>query len=115
MAKTWKQFMKRLDAEAKAGGPEHVNTLRVLRRHYWHFGGHLAQERKKLEMSQEALSKATGIGQAEISRIERDLVDPRLGTYLKLLEGMGLGLKVEPLTKGSRTNPRSISARRARG
>ncbi len=113
MTKTWKQFMKGLDAEAKAAGPEHVNTLRTLRRHYRKLGQEVAAERKKLQMSQEALAKATGIDQAEISRIERDLVDPRLGTYVRLLEGMGLGLKVEPLVKGSRRTSHRLSARRA--
>jgi transcriptional regulator with XRE-family HTH domain len=86
-----------------------------LRKHYRKLGRELAEERKRLGMSQEALAKATGIDQAEISRIERDLVDPRLGTYVRLLEGMGLGLKVEPLTTGARIAPRQASARRGRG
>jgi hypothetical protein len=47
-----------------------------------------------------------------ISRIERDIVDPRLGTYVKLLEGVGLGLRVERLNKGARSRPRQVSARR---
>jgi transcriptional regulator with XRE-family HTH domain len=63
-------------------------------------------------MSQERLAKATGIDQAEISRIERDIVDPRLGTYVKLLEGVGLGLRVERLNKGAISRPRQVSARR---
>jgi len=63
-------------------------------------------------MSQERLARTTGIDQAEISRIERDIVDPRLGTYVKLLEGVGLGLRVERLNKGARSRPRQVSARR---
>ena len=112
MAKTWNQFMKGLEARAKAGGAEHVRTLRALRSHYERMGQELAEERKKLGMSQETLAKATGIHQAEISRIERDIVDPRLGTYVKLLEGVGLGLRVERLNKGARLRPRQVSARR---
>jgi len=50
--------------------------------------------------------------QAEISRIERDIVDPRLGTYVKLLEGVGLGLRVERVHKGAISKPRQVSARR---
>jgi len=101
MAKTWNQFMKGLQARAKAGGAEHVRTLRALRSHYRRMGQELAEERKKLGMSQERLAKTTGIDQAEISRIERDIVDPRLGTYVKLLEGVGLGLRVERVHKGA--------------
>src|SRR5205823_9143953 len=67
MAKTWNQFMKGLQARAKAGGAEHVRTLRALRSHYRRMGQELAEERKKLGMSQERLAKTTGIDQAEIS------------------------------------------------
>ena len=31
---TWKQFMTKLEAKAKAKGPEHVATLRALREYY---------------------------------------------------------------------------------
>jgi DNA-binding XRE family transcriptional regulator len=115
MAKSWNQFMKNLETRAKSAGPEHVQILRALRGHYRKMGAELAQERKKLGLSQEGLARATGIDQAEISRIERDLVDPRLGTYVRLLEGMGLGLRVEPLSRGRLEKPRQVSARRRRG
>jgi hypothetical protein len=46
MAKTWNHFMKGLEARAKAGGPEHVWTLRALRSHYWRMGQELAEERR---------------------------------------------------------------------
>ena len=115
MAKTWTKFMKDLEAHANASGPEHAQTLRALRSHYRKLGAELAEERKKLGLSQEALARATGIDQAEISRIERDLVDPRLGTYVKLLDGMGLGLRVEPLARGRLEKRRRASARHRRG
>lgn len=114
MAKTWARYMKGLEARAKASGPEHVQTLRMLQSHYRQLGAELAEERKKLGLSQEALAKATGIDQAEISRIERDQVDPRLGTYVRLLEGIGLGLNVEPLARGRVEKRRQVSARRSR-
>ena len=105
--------MKGLERRAKSGGSAHVRTLRALRSHYRRMGQELAAERKKLGISQETLAKATGVDQAEISRIEGDLVDPRLGTYVKLLQGMGLGLRVEPLAKGASSRPRQAGARRA--
>ena len=114
MAKTWKQFLKGVEAEAKASGSEHARTLRALRGYYRRLGAELGVERKKLGLSQGALAKTTGIDQAEISRIERDLVDPRLQTYVKLLDGMGLRLRVEPVGWGRLESRRQLSARRSR-
>src|SRR5260370_35149660 len=111
MAKTWTQFMKGLEARAKAGGPEHLRTLRALRSHYRRMGQELAEERKKLGMSQERLARTTGIDQAEDSRLQRDIVDPRPGTYVKLLEGVGLGLRVRRLNTAGPSRPRPGSAR----
>jgi DNA-binding XRE family transcriptional regulator len=114
VAKTLKQFMKKLEIRAQAAGPKHVQTLRALRSHYRKLGAELAEERKRLGLSQETLARATGIDQAEISRIERDLVDPRLGTYRKLLDGMGLSLRVEPVAGGRLETRRRVSARGSR-
>ncbi|MBX7117102.1 MAG: helix-turn-helix domain-containing protein [Myxococcaceae bacterium] len=114
MAKSWKQFIKGVEAEAQASGAEHNRALRTLRSYYRQLGAELAEERKKLGISQETLAKATGIDQAEISRIERDLVDPRLQTYVKLLDGMGLRLRVEPVGRGRLESRRRLSARTSR-
>lgn len=95
MARKWKDFMEDLSRSAKVAGQAHVRTLDALREHYRNMGRELAEERRKLGISQEALASATGVDQAEISRIERDVVDPRLGTYVRLLEGMGLVLRVD--------------------
>ena len=57
MATTWKKFMKDLESEAKSNGPDDVKVLRALRRHYRKLGQEVAAERKKLQMSQEALAK----------------------------------------------------------
>ena len=76
---------------------------------YRRMGQELAEERKKLGMSQERLAKTTGIDQAEISRIERDIVDPRLGTYVKLLEGVGLDRIPRREQSGSPRAPMGVS------
>jgi DNA-binding XRE family transcriptional regulator len=111
MSRTWTQFMKDLEARAKAAGPEHSRTLKALRQHYHRLGLELAVERKRLGISQEKLAAATGIDQAEISRIERQAVDPRLGTYVKLLEGIGLALKVERISGRRNTRRRRYVSR----
>lgn len=114
MAQKWNQFMKGLTVRAKAAGPTHVRTLNALRSHYHRLGLDLADERQRLGISQEVLAAATGIDQAEISRIERQLVDPRLGTYVKLLDGMGLVLHVEPASGRKRASQPALSERRLR-
>ena len=53
MAKSWKSFMKGLEARAKAEVPEEMETLHAIRDHYKRLGAELAQERKKLGMSQD--------------------------------------------------------------
>jgi DNA-binding XRE family transcriptional regulator len=110
MAQSWNRFMKQMEAKAKATGPVHAATLEALQAHYSRLGQELANERKRLDISQASLAKATGIDQAEISRIEHDQVDPRMGTYVKLLAGLGLGLRVERVRAVS--SPRFTRARR---
>lgn len=46
-------------------------------------------------MTQKQLSEATGIYQADISKIERGLANPSLSTLKQLADGMGLKLKIE--------------------
>lgn len=114
MARRWNLFMKELERGAAAAGPAHSRTLTALRNHYDRLGQELAEERKKLGISQEALAAATGIDQSEISRIERQLVDPRLGTYVKLLAGMGLVFHVGPASGRKRVPQRALSAKQLR-
>ena len=46
-------------------------------------------------MSQKELSEATGITQADISRLENGSANPSLRTLERLASGMGMRLKVE--------------------
>lgn len=46
-------------------------------------------------MTQKQLSKATGIYQADISKIERGLANPSLSTLYRLAEGLGMDLVIE--------------------
>ena len=51
--------------------------------------------RNNIGMTQKQLSEATGIYQADISKIERGLANPSLATLQRLADGMGLKLKIE--------------------
>ncbi|TFC54102.1 XRE family transcriptional regulator [Cryobacterium sp. TMT2-15-1] len=52
-------------------------------------GAMLAAARKARELTQPALSSATGIQQAEISRIERGLGNPTAATLSRLAAALG--------------------------
>lgn len=51
--------------------------------------------RKSQHMTQKDLSEATGITQADISRIENGTRNPSLAMLKRLAAGMGMSLKVE--------------------
>ena len=51
--------------------------------------------REKNNMTQKQLSEATGIGQADISRLENGTANPSLRTMKRLAYGMGMRLQIE--------------------
>lgn len=55
----------------------------------------LAAARGEQGLTQRDLSKATGIVQGDISKIENGNANPSLSTLIRLAEGMGKKLKVE--------------------
>ncbi len=62
----------------------------------------MIQARKQQNMTQEELSRRTGITQADISRIENGTRNPSLNMLKRLAEGLGMRLKVEFLPKTQR-------------
>ena len=55
----------------------------------------MIEARKSLNMTQKDLSAATGITQADISRIENGTRNPSLEMVKRLAVGMGMRLKLE--------------------
>ena len=55
----------------------------------------MIEARKGLNMTQKDLSEATGITQADISRIENGTRNPSLEMVKRLAAGMGMQLKLE--------------------
>ena len=64
------------------------------------FAANLRRLRAEAGMSQEQLSAKTGLHPTEISRLERAVREPRLGTMLRLARG--LDVKLEALVAGIR-------------
>ena len=55
----------------------------------------IAEGREERDMTQKQLAEATGINQADISRLESGTANPSLRTLKRLAAGMDMALKVE--------------------
>lgn len=62
-------------------------------------GNKLTNARELVGMKQTELAEATGIYQADISKIERGLANPSLLTLERLADGMGMKLNIEFIKK----------------
>lgn len=54
----------------------------------------LTKARNKIGLTQKQLAEKTGIYQADISKIERGLSNPSIGTLQRLADGMGLKMEI---------------------
>jgi transcriptional regulator with XRE-family HTH domain len=54
------------------------------------FGRALRRRRRELDLSQDALAAAAGVGSKHVSELERAKKDPRLTTFMKLAAGLGM-------------------------
>jgi transcriptional regulator with XRE-family HTH domain len=64
------------------------------------FASNLRRHRHAAKLTQEQLSARTGLHPTEISRLERGVREPRLGTIARLAKGLGVG--AEQLVAGIR-------------
>ena len=82
-----KSFETYVQEVEKRLSPEERATLGTFRDHYA-LANEFLRLRKDRGLSQAELSRRTGIAQAEISKIERGVIDPRSGTVAKLARGL---------------------------
>lgn len=54
----------------------------------------LTEARNRIGITQKQLAEKTGIYQADISKIERGLSNPSIGTLQRLADGMGLQMEI---------------------
>lgn len=85
---TFDTFIKELEEEAAAEGPEAVAQFEALDTHFM-IGAQILHRRRQRCLSQQALAVAAGVPQAEISRIERGISNPTLGTIERILKALG--------------------------
>jgi transcriptional regulator with XRE-family HTH domain len=64
------------------------------------FAANLRRYRVAAELTQEQLAQRTGLHPTEVSRLERAVREPRLGTIARLARGLGIG--AEQLVAGIR-------------
>jgi transcriptional regulator with XRE-family HTH domain len=64
------------------------------------FAANLRRYRAAAQLSQEQLAAKSGLHPTEISRLERAVRDPRLGTIVRVARGLGIG--AEQLVAGIR-------------
>jgi DNA-binding XRE family transcriptional regulator len=94
------QLLTDIDGEAHAGGPAAVAQLRAFEVQFT-LAADLLKLRKARGLSQKQLATQSGVQQADISKIERGLVNPTIGTVEKL---------ARPLCAQVRMLPRDVSA-----
>lgn len=94
------QLIRDIDAEAQAEGPAAVAQLRAFEVQFT-LAADLIALRKARGLSQKELANESGVQQADISKIERGLVNPTIGTVEKL---------ARPLCAQVRMLPRDVPA-----
>ncbi|SRR5713226_6609577 len=100
MSHDFEQLLKQIDREAKAEGPHAVAELKALQVKY-RMLNQLIVARRELHLTQKQLAQRAGLGQAEVSKIERGRKSPTLETYSRL--AAALNLDVPPLARRRRT------------
>lgn len=90
----YEDFQARVEAEARAEGPEAVAELKAFR-DYYRIARELARRRRELGWSQTRLSSVTGVQQSEISRIEQGRANPTFFTLSRLTSALGMTLCLE--------------------
>jgi DNA-binding XRE family transcriptional regulator len=91
------ELMLEIEAEAQAEGPAAVAELHAFDTQFA-LAAALLTARREAKLSQHQLAVASGIQQAEISKIERGQVVPRVTTMNRLLAPLGCRLAVVPST-----------------
>jgi DNA-binding XRE family transcriptional regulator len=93
MATKFDDYIREVEERAKAGGPEVLARWEAFNAHY-RMARELRELRKEHHLTQKQLAAASGINQAEISRIERGQTNPTASTLAALLAPLGARIGV---------------------
>ena len=96
MSTSFEDFMRELEAEAEAEGPDAVAQLEAFRLHF-SLARQLAERRREQHLTQKQLAALSGIDQAEISRIERGQSNPTTATLGALARALSVDVRLVPV------------------
>jgi DNA-binding XRE family transcriptional regulator len=87
------QLITDIEAEARAEGPAAVAEFDAFNERF-RMAAELIEARKAEGMTQRQLAEASGVQQADISRIERGEIEPRETTLARLFAPLGRRIQV---------------------
>ncbi|MBI3973315.1 MAG: helix-turn-helix transcriptional regulator [Chloroflexi bacterium] len=96
MSTKFSEFLEEIEAEARAEGPDALAELAAFDERY-RLAHELMVRRREAGLTQAQLAKLTGVGQADISRIERGRANPTVSTLAAVAHALGYGLALVPL------------------
>lgn len=88
MARTGRTLAEYVQAYREAAGPEELALHDAYREHF-RLANQIIGFRRTAGLTQQALAEQTGIGQSEISRIERGVANPTQETLTRLGQALG--------------------------
>ena len=91
----FEQLIQDIEAEAQAEGPAAVAQLRAFELQFT-LAADLLALRKARGLTQKQLAEESGVQQADISKIERGLVNPTIGTVEKLAQPLCAQVRMLP-------------------
>jgi DNA-binding phage protein len=94
MATKFSTFVREIEDEAKAEGPEAVKELDALRAHF-RLGRRIAEARLARDQTQSQVAKLAGIDQADVSNIERGAANPTFNTLNALVSAVGMEIDLK--------------------
>jgi DNA-binding XRE family transcriptional regulator len=92
MGTKFSDFMREIEAEAEAEGPNAVAELEALRDHF-RVGRKLAQARMAAHLTQKEVAARADVDQSDVSNIERGVANPTFTTLSAV--AMAVGLEVD--------------------
>jgi DNA-binding XRE family transcriptional regulator len=95
MPTSFDDFLKELEAEAQAEGPDAVAELEAFRLHF-SLARQLGARRREQHLTQKQLAELSGIDQSEISRIERAQGNPTAATLGALTRALEVDVRLVP-------------------
>src|ERR1700722_7258003 len=94
MATKFSAFVREIEDEAKAEGPQTVKELDAFRAHF-RLGRRIAEARLARDLTQKQVARLAGIDQADVSNIERGAANPTLNTLNAVVCAVGMEIDIK--------------------